>query len=403
MAHRDTGRMLWQDTREGAMVSRRAFLRTAGAGGATLLVGDLVSARGREAMAAATPASAPAEPLIRVDSNENPNGPAPAVLDAMRAMFSESNRYPKDTDVELREAIAKAHGVRPHEVLLGCGSGEVLRYVTEASCSPERALVTAAPTFEIPTRTATRLGVPMRDPRVDAGLRLDLDAMSAAAAGAGLVFFCNPNNPTGRVYGRADSVAFLEAVHRRAPSATVLVDEAYFEYVADPGYSTLVPLAVSDPRVIVSRTFSKVHGLAGMRVGYAIAHEKTIAALEPLRLASGVNVLAARAAVTALGLRAHVDRERAANEAARAFTVRALTGLGLTCEATHTNFVMADIHRDVATFQAECRSRGVAVGRPFPPLTTHLRLSIGTMEEMRRAVQVVGEALRAVPAGAPGR
>ena len=382
------------------MVSRRSFLRTAGAGGAALFAGDLVAARGREALAAGRlhPDPHAAAALIRVDSNENPNGPAPAVLDAMRAMFSESNRYPKDTDVELRDAIARKHGVRTEQNLLGCGSGEVLRYATEAFTSSGRALVSAAPTFEIPVRTALRLGAQVREPRVDSQLRLDLDAMTAAAAGAGLVFFCNPNNPTGRVYGKADAVAFIRGVQRRAPDAVVLVDEAYFEYVADLAYDTLIPMAVDDPRVVVARTFSKVHGLAGMRVGYAVAHEKTIATLEPLRLASGVNVLAARAAVTAMGLRDHVDRERAANQATRDFTVRALREAGLDCQPTHTNFVMTDIHRDAALFQKACRERGVAVGRPFPPLPTYLRLSIGTMDEMRSAVRVVREALDTVAA-----
>ena len=200
--------------------------------------------------------------------------------------------------------------MRPEEVLLGCGSGEVLRYVTEAYTSPQRALVTAAPTFEIPTRTATRLGAPVREVRVDTRLHLDLDGMIAAAPGAGLVFFCNPNNPTGTVYGKSDTLAFVRGVHQRAPDAAVLVDEAYFEYVDEPSYDTLIPQAIEDPRIIVARTFSKVHGLAGMRVGYAIAHEKTIARLEPLRMASGVNVLAARAAAVSLGLREHVTRER---------------------------------------------------------------------------------------------
>jgi len=284
-------------------------------------------------------------------------------------------------------------------VLLGCGSGEILRFATEAYCGRGRALVTAAPTFEIPTRTATRMGAPVHDPHVDAGLRLDLDAMASASRDAGLVFFCNPNNPTGRVYGKADSVAFIQSVQRQSRDAIVLVDEAYFEYVAEPSYATFIPMAIEDPRVIVSRTFSKVHGLAGMRVGYAIAHERAIQALEPLRLASGVNVLAARAAVTALGLGDHVKAERAKNQAARDFTVNALRDIGLDCQATHTNFVMTDIHRDVLAFQAECRNRGVAVGRPFPPLNTHLRISIGTMDEMRTAVGVLREALRVVPAG----
>lgn len=375
-------------------LSRRSFVRTLGVGGASLLASDFVAARGREAWAA-TGAGAPrhAASLILLDSNENPNGPAPAALGAMRAAFEASSRYPVTPEVELREAIARHHGVRTQEVLLGCGSGEVLRYVTEAYVSSQRHLVTAAPTFENPAYYARRVGAEVRDVRVDASLRLDLDGMVRESAGAGLVFFCNPNNPTGTAHGGDDTRAFIRRVHERSPDTTVLVDEAYFEYVELPSYRSMIPLAVRHPRVIVARTFSKIHGMAGLRVGYAIAHADTVAWLEPWRLVSGVNALAAVAARTSLGLAAHVQREASLNRAARDFTVRTFQEWGFPCVPSHTNFVMVDIRRDVREFQATCYERGVAVGRPFPPLTTHLRLTIGTMAEMQRALETIGDVL----------
>jgi histidinol-phosphate aminotransferase len=312
----------------------------------------------------------------------------------MREAFSEASRYPDSAEHELREAIARAHRVRPEEVLLGCGSGEVLRYVTESFTSPERPLVTAAPTFETPAYVARRTGAPVREVRVTTQLQLDLDGMLRAARGAGLVFFCNPNNPTGTAHVAEDTLRFIETVLERSPETAVLVDEAYFEYVELPGYRTMIPMAVRRPGVIVARTFSKVYGLAGMRVGYAIAHQDTIARLEPLRLPSGVNVLAAVAARTSLQLGDHVAREVARNKEAREYTIRFFNELGFPCQPTQTNFVMLDIGRDIKEFQALCRERGVAVGRPFPPLDTYLRVSLGTMDEMRRALPIIASALR---------
>jgi histidinol-phosphate aminotransferase len=378
-------------------VSRRSFMRTLGAGGAGLLVAEYLAGRGQEAFAAtgrrlAAPRSRAAQ--IRIDSNQNPNGPAPAALEAIRAMFGEANRYPDDPDVQLREAIARAHRVKPQQVLLGCGSGEVLRYVTEAYVSPRRHLVTAAPTFEQPTRFATRVGAPVREVRVDANLRLDLDGMLREVPGAGLVFYCNPNNPTGAVHDANATRGFLRAVLDRSPETTILVDEAYFEYVDVTPWETMIPLAVRNPRIVVARTFSKVFGLAGMRVGYAVAHEDTIAKLETSRVPNGVNVLAAAAAMASLELGDHVRREVALNKAARDFTVKAFSEMGYPCQPTHTNFVMVDIRRDVKAFQTTCRERGVAVGRQFPPLNNHLRVSIGTMDEMERALPLVAASLR---------
>jgi histidinol-phosphate aminotransferase len=388
--------------------SRRSFLRVLGTGSAGAFL-PFVTARGLEAFSGSGVASPTGNrpgrvragtSLIRLDSNENPNGPSPVALDALHDMLGEANRYPRNPESDLRAAVARLHGVTTAEVSLGCGSGEVLRMATEAFTSGTRALVTASPTFENPAKIARRMGSPVREVRVDAKLRLDLDAMLRESADAGLVFFCNPNNPTGTVHGVADARRFIGEVLARSPGTTVLVDEAYFEYVDDPRYDTLIPMAIGNPRVIVTRTFSKVFGLAGLRVGYAVAHADTIARLEAFRLASSVNVLGAAAAAASLGLRDHIAGQQALNRAARAFTVETFNQLGFPCQPSQTNFVMVDIGRDVKAFQSTCLDRGVAVGRPFPPLDTFLRLSIGTMDEMKRAMSIIGAALRETRAGA---
>ena len=374
-------------------VSRRSFVSSLGLGGAGLLVapGGGLGARGREAellerIAGTAPHAQ--HGLIRLDSNENPSGPSARALEALRGMLGEACRYPDANEPALVAAIAAHHGVTPQHVLLGAGSGEILRLCVEALTSTTRHLVTASPTFEPPGEFARTLGRRVASVPVDAQLRLDVDGMAAASAEAGLVFFCNPNNPTGTVHDAATVRDFVARIRRSSPDTTVLVDEAYHEYVEDPAYATAVPLAVDDPRVIVSRTFSKVFGMAGLRCGYAIAHPDTVRRLQPWRLGAGVNVLALAAATASVNDAAHVRAQQEENRRAKALTRAFFEQAGYTVGASHTNFLMIDLRRDPQPFRVACRANGVAVGRPFPPLDTWLRVSIGTTDEMRRATAV---------------
>src|SRR6185503_11624522 len=192
----------------GMPVSRRSFVAALGAGATGLIAGPLVTWRGHEELFASQGqpdrkadrllASRPG--MIRIDSNENPNGPGRRALDAITARLHQSNRYPVKEEDDLVATIAKVHGVKPENVLLGCGSGELLRAAVYAFTSPSRALVAPEPTFEAPGAFAKFLNHPVVAPRVDSKLQLDLDAMADAARGAGLVYFCNPNNPTATVH-----------------------------------------------------------------------------------------------------------------------------------------------------------------------------------------------------------
>lgn len=387
-------------------VSRRSFVKSAGLTGLSVLavpVAGRGSEASRERMLDAITAGNGSNSFaaderargrlalkgaVRLDSNENPNGPGQAALDAIRAAFGETARYPDVPADDARRTIAKHFGVAPENVLAGCGSGEVLRMAVYAFTSPERALVTAAPSFEDPVAHAAITRAPVRAIPVDGQLGLDLGRMSDAAAGAGLVFLCNPNNPTATVHGAAAVRDFVAQVHRRNPDCVVLVDEAYHEYVDDPSYATAVPMALEDPRVVVVRTFSKVFGMAGLRLGYAIGQAETLRAMKRHSLPNNINVLAAAAAVATLPDSTHVERERALNRDAREFTRRAFEEMGHRAGVSHTNFVMVPIGRDSRWFRDACAEKGILVGRPFPPLTNHARISIGTMDEMTRAVDV---------------
>jgi histidinol-phosphate aminotransferase len=371
--------------------SRRAFLGTAVAGSASLI--PMLQARGLEG--GGWDPRFDTNGVIRLNSNENPHGPARAAVDAITRAFVDANRYTQSNDAALRAAVARRHGVKEEHVLLGAGSGETLRICSEALTSNTAHLVAAAPTFEQPATHMARLGRETKAPPVDAMLRLDLGAMVAAAPGAGLVFLCNPNNPTGSAYPLSDVLAFIKDVHRRAPNAFVLVDEAYFEYCDLPGYGTAIPAALDDPRIIVARTFSKVFGLAGMRVGYGIAHPDTIKRLEPWRLQNSVSALSSAAAMASCELAGHIKEQQQVNNEARSFALKTLNDAGFKALPTYTNFIMADIRRDAKAFQDACAKQGVAIGRPFPPLNTHARISIGTMDEMRRALPVITGLLKA--------
>lgn len=378
-------------------VSRRAFLATVGAGGAGVLARPLIHSRGREASLYAfqgvedrkADRRLAARPgMVRIDSNENPVGPGEQVLAAIRRTLGESNRYPVLLEDELKDAVAKLQGVKSDNVIIGCGSGELLRSAVQAFTSSDRPYVAPAPTFEAPGEFAKFIGRQVKGVPVDGKLSADLGAMAEAARGAGLVFLCNPNNPTATVHSKSDVVAFIEQVGRVSPNTTILVDEAYFEYVDAPGYGTVIPLAITNPRVVVARTFSKVLGMAGLRVGYAVGQKETLAKMASWQLGSNVSQLSLAAAVAALGDTEHVAREQRRNREVRAFTRKFFADAGYTMSAGEANFMMVDVRRDAKAFKGECLKKGVAVGRAFPPLTTHVRLSFGTMPEMRKALAI---------------
>ena len=370
--------------------SRRAFVRTLGLGGvAATAVPEFVVGRGREAFGRGpAPAAAQSAPIIHLNSNENPNGPGVKALNAVRSALPLANRYPYEEAGTLTMAIARLHGVQGSQVLIGCGSVEILRMAMQAFTSRTRHLVTAAPTFETPGEYADTFAVPIRAVRVGANLKLNLSTMELEAQGAGLVYICNPNNPTGSVLGAAEMGGFVERLGRASQAPAVLVDEAYHEYVDDPSYKTSIPLAVAHRNVIVSRTCSKIHGFAGLRCGYAVAHSETIARLARFKLETGVNQLAIAAALATLGDRERIERERTINRETREFTRRMFESMGCAVAPSETNFILVDLKRDSRVFREGCRRAGVVVGRPFPPLDNHVRISIGTMDEMQRAMAI---------------
>jgi len=393
------------------MVTRRKFVTSVGIGAAGAMAGSWVAARGREdsiwsmlepELLAQAPAAtqAAAAPII-LSSNENPGGPGKAVLDAVRAAFGPEGAQPgrySNASGALVEALAKHHGVQPANITLGCGSTQILRTATHVFTSRTKALVGTIPTYEECAGYADMMGNPVRPVPLDADFNADLDRIADAARGAGLIFFCNPNNPVATYVGARATRDFLSRVTRISPETTILVDEAYFDYVTNPDHATHIPFAIEDPRIVVARTFSKAYGMAGLRMGYAVGHADTIRKMADWDSGSGtssLNVLAMMAGTAALNQDpSFIKNERERNLAVRQFAMQWFSSRGMKPTDSQANFMFVNIGRPAKAFRDACALKGVRVARDFPPFeNTHCRISFGTMEEMKKAVVVFGEVL----------
>ncbi len=375
-------------------LSRRDFVRMLGLGGA--------GAVGASAFPRAPVAAGPVLPetlqpmnrrydagFINLSSNTSPRGPGEAVLEALRARISAGlGRYPGNVGL-LTEAIAEKEGVARDHILLSTGSGEILNGVVRAFVTPTRPLVNGSPSYETPERTSRNLGLPVKVVPVDASQRLDLDAMADASRGAGLLYLCNPNNPTGMAQSEAAIADVVRAVKATSPDTMILIDEAYLEFAKDPSVKTAAALAPATPGVVVTRTFSKIYALAAMRMGYAIGQPETLDSLRAAARFGSVTMLSAAAGLAALSDSARVEWEIAENHQVREFTLNAFREMGYSVTDSQTNFVWANVRQSAKQFREACFELKVLVGRDFPPMENdHSRISLGTMDEMRQAVEV---------------
>lgn len=375
-------------------LSRRRFVQTVGVGAAGLWI----AGRGREGglFDLAPGVHAQGSPII-LASNENPLGTPKPVLEAVRRGFGELGRYQFATTEEVAELVARAQGVKPENVLLGSGSTQILRTTTHVFCSKTRPLVAPIPAYEECAGYAALMEYPVRTVSLTPPpeLKMNIDPLLAAAKGAGMVFFCNPNNPVATAVDGKTARQFVADLHKVSPDTYVLMDEAYYEYATMPGYETMIPLAMENPKVVVARTFSKCYGMAGLRIGYAIAHADTIKKLAAWDGMGSVNVLGLNGARAALDLgKSFLDAEKKRNDEARTFTQNWFRERGCIPTDSQTNFMFVDIKRPVKGFRDFCAKEGILVGRDFPPYEkSHCRISVGTMEEMQRAVKVFEKAL----------
>ena len=300
---------------------------------------------------------------FKLASNESPFGPLPSVAKAITAAAGEVNWYPDNRAEALTEAIARRHDVPPAHIALGCGSVGVVQQLLAAAAEPGTEVLYAWRSFEaypilVPLTGATDVRVPLRDEAHDLGAMAD-----AITPRTRVIFVCNPNNPTGTVVRSGELAEFLGRV---PPDCLVVLDEAYADYVRDPGVPNGIDLHRDHPNVAVLRTFSKAHGLAGLRVGFLIGQEPVAAAARSTMLPFTVNALAQTAAAASLAAEAelHERVELAVKERAR---VRdELLAQGWTVPPTEANFVWLPLGDRSAEFAGHCEAAGVSI-RPYLP------------------------------------
>jgi histidinol-phosphate aminotransferase len=375
-------------------VSRRHFVGGIAAALGYLKVGpevDLFAQTPRQQGAApARPAMDDWDAYAHLSSNENCWGPPESVMKAMNGAWKYANRYGYP-DANIVQEIAKHHGVKPENILLTAGSGEALDVIGTAYLMGGKKVLGVEPTYSSVYQHATSIKttaikLPLgKDHRQD--IAATIKAANARASEIGLVYLCNPNNPTGLVVAKQEVKQLLDGIPKGMP---VLIDEAYHHFVDTPDYASAVPYVLEGRRVIITRTFSKIAALAGMRLGYALAPADMIAEMRPYSMGS-INALVKHGGAAALKDTDSQAKIKKMTIDLREKTSAELRAHGYDVIPSQTNFFMVSIGREIQPVIEEFRQKKVLVGRPFPPMTTHMRVSVGTADEMDRFMKAFKE------------
>ena len=380
-------------------ISRRKFAQLLSAGAAAAVVRPRILPA-TEFAARPTTSSG----LVRLSSNENPYGPSPKAFKAMTDAFNLACRYPDEHNDLLIDALAKLNGVKREQILLGDGSGEILKICASAFTGPmtndksksitlrplkpggppriftpgRGTLVIADPTFEAIVDHAIVCSTEVVKVPLTRSFSHDLAKMGAAAK-EGLVYVCNPNNPTASITPKNEVREFIVKTPRET---MILVDEAYFHYAESSDYESVIPSIKDHSNLIVARTFSKIYGMAGLRCGYCIAQPEAIERMRPQQSWDSVSIMALTAALASLDDAEQVPNGRRLNSEAKTFVTSELETMGYKQIPSQANFFMFDVKRPVMPLIEAMKQRGVEVGRLFPALPNHMRVTIGKKTEM---------------------
>lgn len=328
---------------------------------------------------------------VKLASNENPLGPSPRAVAAVKAALAELNRYPDGGCYELRKRIAQKHRVAPEQIFAAGGSVEVINLLAFLFIRPGLNSVFSEHAFAIYPLATLAAGGSFKAAPTSDGYSHDLDAIANAIdANTRIVFLGNPNNPTGTIYRRAEWKRFLA----RVPEHVVIVaDEAYFEFVRDPDYPDSLEDHDGQRLIVTMRTFSKIFGLAGLRVGYAVAQPDIVRLLNNVRQPFNVTSLAQVAVIAAMDDTAHVERTLKVNAQGMAYLESEFRGLGLSFVPSHANFLLTEVGDGRAVYDALLR-KGVIVrpmnGYGYP---RHVRISVGLPEENRRLIEALEQVI----------
>ncbi len=328
--------------------------------------------------------------IVKLASNENPLGPSPRALQAMEGVLKGVNRYPDGGGYYLRKRLSEIHRIPMENIILGNGSNEIIELAVRTFLRPGESILTAHPTFlvyELVTKAAggDTIKVPLRD------MTYDLEAMAEGLReGVRIVFIANPNNPTGTIVRKGELEAFLE----RLPEDTILVlDEAYCEYVMDEGYPDGLEYVRKGKRVIVLRTFSKIYGLAGLRIGYGIGDRELIEGMNRVRQPFNVNSLAQAGALAAIDDREHLKRSIENNREGLDFLYREVEALGLPYIRSHANFFLIKVGDGRAVYEALLRKGVIVRSMEAFGLKEYIRVTVGLPGENERFVEALRDVM----------
>lgn len=329
--------------------------------------------------------------VIKIASNENPLGASPKAVEAMKKALEDVHQYPDGSCFELRQKLALRLGVDPECLIFGNGGDEIITYFGEAFFCEGDEIIVPECTFSEYIFSSLLMGinyvsVPMKDWAIDVdGIISKITPKTKA------VYITNPNNPTGTIIEK-EKIDYL--VSKLPESCILFMDEAYFEYVDDPDYSNSVKYVKEDKNVIVLRTFSKVYGIAGIRIGYGIAPKRIIEKVAKTRLPFNVNRIAQQGAIAALDDTEHVEKSCKTNKSGKDFLYAEFKKLGLEYKETQGNFVWVDVKKDSKTVFEELQKMGVIIraGAPFGA-PTHIRVTIGTQYELDKFIECLKKIL----------
>jgi len=343
--------------------------------------------------------------VAKINNNENPYGVPPAVREAMEdpKAWEWANRYGAP-DGGLNQAIQDLHGVKGENIILGCGSGELLSSITIALLigDPKKKVLGVNPTYGDPYSKAQQIGreairVPLNKDYTQ-NIPAIIDIANKRAAEIGFVYIVNPNNPTGMIVPKEQIKQLLDGIPKDMP---VLIDEAYHHFVDTPDYESSMKYVVEGRQVIVCRTFSKIAALAAMRLGYGIAPAELIRKVHPFTTGSQ-SITVKFGGAASLKDVAGQAKTKALNKQVREDTIAKLKAMGYEVLPSEANFFMVGLKREVSEVAPEFQKRDVMVGRPFPPMTKHLRVSVGTQAEMDKFVAAFKDIMAAAPKATAG-
>jgi len=363
--------------------NRRLWLRQAGLGIVGLGIGRI--------KAFAPPVleyvkSSPGEFPIRLNLNENPYGPSPTAQLAMHEHVNMSNRYHWRQTSRLVDAIAKKNNIKPENILLGAGASEILTLILRYTALKKGSFILSDPTYSNWTKSAAMLGCEKIEVPLNPDKQHNLDAiLRAIKSDTQLIYVCNPNNPTGTICERDALITFIKEATKKA---IVLVDEAYLDY---SDQKSVIELAAKNINLIVVRTFSKMYGLAGARIGYAAAHRVTIDNLSLLQSwpPESIGVVSVAGAIASLEDKEFVKENYSLNKNVRKYTIKQLEHLNITCIPTDTNFIYFSLSKYQKDFFKQLENNNIIGTEIYEQHGQWSRITVGTMQEMEMFISAL--------------